>query len=88
MNVIKECHTYGLSEVHRTASLLCREGCTGSIFLSVQYEECEDLDAIESTRAKVRSPAPFGPLQSIIGGLHAPTPSTIPGTGSSLPSHN
>ena len=32
---------------------LCREGCSGSIFLSVQYEQCEDIDAIESTRAKV-----------------------------------
>ena len=32
----------------------CREGCSGSIFLSVQYEPCEDIDAIESTRAKVR----------------------------------
>ena len=62
VDVTKECHTYRLSEVHRTASLLCREGCTGSIFLSVQYEECKDFDAIESTRAKVRSPAPFGPL--------------------------
>ena len=34
---------------------MCREGCSGSIFLSVQYEECEDIDAIESTRAKVGS---------------------------------
>lgn len=32
---------------------MCRDGCSGTIFLSVQYEECEDIDAIESTRAKV-----------------------------------
>ncbi len=44
------CHTTLLFQIKCG---LRREGCSGSIFLSVQYEECEDIDAIESTRAKV-----------------------------------
>ena len=46
---VEKCHALLL----RDDSWLCREGCSGSILLSVQYEDCADIDAIESTRAKV-----------------------------------